>query len=66
MMSDPNIDAISTQDQRGLAELVEDEIFLEIGHGLSHAECLPMVAAETSRPNPFQDLAHRLSMKKPS
>lgn len=66
MMSDPNIDAISTQDQRGIAELVEDEIFLEIGHGLSHAECLPTVAAETNRPNPFQDLAHLLSMKKPS
>ena len=66
MMSDPDVDAISTQDQRGVAELVEDEIFLEMGHGFAHAECQATVEAQTNRPNPFQDLAHLLSMKKPS
>jgi uncharacterized metal-binding protein YceD (DUF177 family) len=66
MMSDPEVDAVSTEDQRDFTELIEDEILLEIGHGLTHSDCQPTLKDESGRPNPFQDLAQLLSMKKPS
>jgi uncharacterized metal-binding protein YceD (DUF177 family) len=65
MMADPDLDAIATEDLRCLAELVEDEILLELGHGLVHEDCRPNLHAQPERPKPFQDLAQLLSMKKP-
>lgn len=66
MMADPDLDAIATEDLRCLSELVEDEILLELGHGLVHEDCRPNLHAQPERPKPFQDLAQLLSVKKPS
>ncbi len=64
MMADPDLDAIATEDLRCLAELVEDEILLELGHGLVHEDCRPNLHAQPEGPKPFQDLAQLLSVKK--
>ncbi|MEK9811769.1 MAG: hypothetical protein VW440_01825 [Bordetella sp.] len=64
MMADPDLDAIATEDLRCLAEVVEDEILLELGHGLVHEDCRPNLHAQPEGPKPFQDLAQLLSVKK--
>jgi uncharacterized metal-binding protein YceD (DUF177 family) len=65
MLTDPNLDAVSSEDQRSLLELIEDEILLELGHGLTHVDCRPELHHETGRLSPFQDLAKLMAMKKP-
>jgi uncharacterized metal-binding protein YceD (DUF177 family) len=65
MLTDPNLDAVSSEDQRSLLELIEDEILLELGHGLTHVDCRPEFDHETGRLSPFKDLAKLMAMKKP-
>ena len=65
MLTDPDLDAVSSEDQRSLLELIEDEILLELGHGLTHADCRPEFDHETGRLSPFKDLAKLMAMKKP-
>jgi uncharacterized metal-binding protein YceD (DUF177 family) len=65
MLADPDLDAVSSEDQRSLLELIEDEILLELGHGLTHVDCRPEIHPETGRLSPFQDLAKLMAMKKP-
>jgi uncharacterized metal-binding protein YceD (DUF177 family) len=65
MLTDPDLDAVSSEDQRSLLELIEDEILLELGHGLTHIDCRPEFHHETGRLSPFKDLAKLMAMKKP-